>query len=354
MEIDKKQNIILKHKELILDLQNKIKNIESDIFNDVKNIMLQTNFVEVKTKDNIKEFYYILKAPTEQKWYVTGIKLDDKKEHQIGVINIEHIKECKDVKSIEPHKFFYKSKNIKINWETNDITKECLKYKPNNIINDGLVPVVGYCRLSQHNKNNLYDRQKNSITKKSLEDGCIVDEFFCETLSGDTPFNKRKEILSMIEYCSIHNINKIYISEFNRMGRSSKTILDGIKFLRKNGILSINVILENITIDENFITNNYKELKAFCKKAEEDRQNIIDRLNTGRDAYKEKIKQGLSVKPMGRPTGSKLNEEHFRIKYYKDIELLTQGVSYRKITTITGTSTTTLQRLNKMFNCKIN
>ena len=57
---------------------------------------------------------------------------------------------------------------------------------------------------------------------------------------------------------------------------------------------------------------------------------------------------------MGRPTGSKLNEEHFRIKYYKDIELLTQGVSYRKITTITGTSTTTLQRLNKMFNCKIN
>jgi DNA invertase Pin-like site-specific DNA recombinase len=344
MSISKKISNIKKYKDII-------KSAEIELFNDIKNLMLQTNFVEVKKTNGKKDFIYIMDFPNiENKWFITGIKNDNKKDIEIGIINIEYIKECENIKSIEPYIFFNNIKKQNINWYINDITQECLKYKHIENFNQetNCLQSVGYCRLSQ--KSN-YDRQKYNISSKSNIDGYIVKKIFCETLSGDTPFNKRKEILSLIEYCSTYNIHKIYVSEFNRLGRNTKTILDGISFLRKNGIKIIHIILENITIDEEYIKNNYKTLKSLCRKAEEDRENIINRLQMGLASHKEKLKMGMDVKPLGRKIGFRQDDKYYKEKYYKDIELLLSGTPQRQISTITGTSLSTIKRLNKRFKC---
>jgi DNA invertase Pin-like site-specific DNA recombinase len=351
-DINKKQKKISKYEILIQDLKNKIQDTNKELWNDVINIAQQTSFIEVKTSENVREYYYVSAIPTNDEWYIVGVKCDNKKNHQIGVVNVEHFKTSKTINAIQPDVFFVKANKIKIKWESTDLTKECLKYKPQNIVEDNNLPCVGYCRLSKANKNS-YDRQKNLINTTSNEDGYTVNEFFCETLSGDTPFNKRKEILALIEYCSLYNIKDVYVSEFNRLGRSTKTILDGIKFLRQNGIERIYIILENVLIDENYIVNHYNKLKELCRKAEEDRQNIINRMRMGYDAFIEKKALGLITKPQGRPVGSLRTDKQYQDIYVKEIELLKQGVSYRKISLITGTSINTIKRLNQRFQLNI-
>lgn len=350
MSIQKKLNTIKKYNSSILDLQDKIKCVEIELFNDIKLLLLQTNFVEIKYENGKKDFIYTMKIfDSDNKWYISGIKCDNKKNIEIGCIEIEHIEKCKDIKSIEPIIFFNVVKKLNINWQANDITQACLKNKPIDISDNDMLPSVGYCRLSK--KYGTYDRQQYNISNQSTKNGYKVNKFFCETLSGDTPFNKRDGILELIEYCSMYDIHKLYVSEFNRLGRTTKTILDGISFLRKNGIQIIHVVLENIIIDEDYIKNNYRELKHLCKKSEEDRENIVNRMHMGLMAYKEKLKNGENVKPLGRTVGFRYDENHYKEKYHKEIELLLQGVSQRQIETITGTSQSTIKRLNKMFKC---
>jgi DNA invertase Pin-like site-specific DNA recombinase len=350
MSVSKKLNTIKKYKNIILEIQNKI----NEIFNDIKLLMLQTNFVQIKTANGKSDFLYILNIHNiENKWYITGIRYGCKKDIEIGVIDIEYIKDCKDIISIEPYIFFNKIKKLNIDWNTNEITQSCIKHKPTDTFDSdsNFSLAVGYCRLSQKRRANTYNRQTFNISSKSIMDGYKVDIFFCEALSGDIPFNKRKEILSLIEYCSLHNIYKVYVSEFNRLGRSTKTILDGISFLRKNGIKTIHCILENVTIDEDYIKNNYKDLISLCNKSEEDRQNIVNRLSMGLKAYKDKLNKGEEIKPLGRSVGFRQDDNYYKEKYYKDIELLIQGVPYRQINTITGTSLSTIKRLNARFKC---
>ena len=71
----------------------------------------------------------------------------------------------------------------------------------------------------------------------------------------------------------------------------------------------------------------------------------------GLASHKEKLKMGMDVKPLGRKIGFRQDDKYYKEKYYKDIELLLSGTPQRQISTITGTSLSTIKRLNKRFKC---
>ena len=349
--IIKKQKELIKQYGLVNKLNIKIQQINVELWQEIKNQLLKTKFIQITNQNKIKEFYYIHNILDNTEYYITGIKIDDKKQFEFGVLNIEHCK-INEFNKIEPILFFKKTNKLKIDWDSNEIMQECFKYKPiEEIENDeNKLPCVGYCRLSKDkNSTHKYSRQQIIINELANKDGYQVTEFFNEILSGVIPLNERKEMMSLIEYCQLCNVKDLYISEFNRLGRNTKTILEGIKFLRKNGIDTIHIALENIVINENYIKSNFKQLKELCRKAEEDRQNIVNRLNMGRNAFKERIKLGLETKTLGRKVGYRKTETDYKKQYYKDIELLMEGLSTVKVSTITGTSHGTVKRLKKMF-----
>lgn len=120
--------------------------------------------------------------------------------------------------------------------------------------------------------------------------------------------------------------------------------MDAITFLLKQGISEIHVLRENIIITENYILENFRTLKNMAKKCEEDRNNISYRLKSGYMAYMEKVKNGEAEKP-GRKSTYKKPIEKYLEQYPKEINLLRQGFSMRKINAITGTALGTLQRI---------
>lgn len=52
---------------------------------------------------------------------------------------------------------------------------------------------------------------------------------------------------------------------------------------------------------------------------------------------------------VGRKVGYRKCEDELRAQYAKEIQLLRKGLSLRNVAAITGTSTTTLQRIKKLF-----
>lgn len=208
--------------------------------------------------------------------------------------------------------------------------------------------VVGYCRQSKNKAKNNYDRQVAIILNAVNKDNKTV-ELFKETLSGTIPVRGRNEIKRLLEYCKAYNVKELYISELDRLGRKADVILNGIAFLRKNEITSIHVVKEGIIINEDFLKEHYRTLKAMAKKCEDDREIILHRLNSGLNAHIEKIRTGELVNNLGRPYGTGKSDMEYKLEHKEVLDLLKSGVSMRKISLITGKSLSTVQRVKKRF-----
>ena len=201
----------------------------------------------------------------------------------------------------------------------------------------------------------MFDRQI-SLIKNFIErdNEYQLLECFTETVRGDTPLANRIIISDMLEYCSCHNVHTIVISELNRLGRTKQVILSSISFLRKHNINEIYVLKEGIIINEEFITNHYRQLNSFAKSCEDEYENIKYRMKEGYHAYIEKRKEAIengetNVPVLGRQNYHKKKDACLK-DYEKELDLLFKSkMSLRQVHTITGTSLGTLQKIKKMF-----
>ena len=74
---------IQKKLKTINNLRDKIQCAEIEIFNDIKLLLLQTNFVEIKYENGKKDFIYTMKIfDSDNKCYISGIKCDNKKKYR--------------------------------------------------------------------------------------------------------------------------------------------------------------------------------------------------------------------------------------------------------------------------------
>lgn len=330
-------------------IQQEIEKLKKEIYSYWK----ETNFLRVKS--NEKYCYYYLSSINDDDF--NGIKIDNIGNIYCGTINPNLFINADEYETITPNAFFSKLKSIGKTLDdiNNQIADECKKFKPEVIKEEHKKRIVGYCRLSNDsNCKNMFSRQINIMNNFANNVDNNVCELFTEIISGNVKANQRTVMNNMIEYCKINNITTVIISEINRLGRMKNVVLSTISYLFKNGIKEIYSIKENILINEDFLTNNYKTLNAIAQACQDEYDSIKYRMKEGYKAYAENRKKAINngennVPKLGRQ-GYIKDKHSYEEQYQKEIDLLKKNMSLRQINMITGTSVGTLMKLKKMFN----
>ena len=137
----------------------------------------------------------------------------------------------------------------------------------------------------------------------------------------------------------------LLVTEVSRLGRSTLEMLKALDMLHKHKVsvyiqnLNIETLLPDKTVNplSSLITTLLGELAAM------ERQNILDRLNSGRALY---IQKGGRL---GRNPGSFKSREQKKEEYKEAISLLKKGYSIRNVAKLTGRAVSTIQTIKKEF-----
>jgi DNA resolvase len=170
---------------------------------------------------------------------------------------------------------------------------------------------------------------------------------FEEKISGRKANLDRPVLLNCLEYCTNlqNKVDMLLVTEISRLGRSTLELLKALDTLHRHKVsvyiqnLNIETLLPDKTVNplSSLITTLLGELAAM------ERQNILDRLNSGRALYIEKGGR------LGRNPGSKKSLERKREEYKEAIALLKKGYSIRNVAKLTGRAVSTIQIIKKEF-----
>lgn len=207
--------------------------------------------------------------------------------------------------------------------------------------------VVIYSRVSSPNNRQSTERQVSDLQKFAADHRYSVCAVFEEKISGRKPNDDRPILSRCLQYCTTpdNHIDMLLITEISRLGRSTLELLKAIDLLHKHQVcvyiqnLNIETLLPDKTVNplSLLITTLLGELSAM------ERQNILDRLNSGRALYKEKGGR------LGRNPGSKKSREQKKEEYKEAIYLLKKGYSIRNVAKLTGRAVSTIQMIKKEF-----
>ena len=205
--------------------------------------------------------------------------------------------------------------------------------------------VVILARVSTNGQE--YDRQVNELMDYSNRVGWSVERVFANKVSGAAKNAERDEIRELVEYVKGHEIKGVLCLEISRLGRDTLEALKVIQTLNENGV-SLYVKNYNLeTLNPDGKVNPVASLicTILLEIASMERLTIKERMASGRDQYIAKCRQ-QGIK-MGRPSTYRKSDDAYKQQYSKEISLLKKGISLRNVSTITGTSINTLQKLKK-------
>ena len=90
------------------------------------------------------------------------------------------------------------------------------------------------------------DRQVKQLKDLAMRKGWEVEAVFREQGSGTMRNRDRKELIRMIEYLQTHHIDKVLVTEFNRLGRDfSQTFEVLVQF----NMLGVSLYVQNVDIE---------------------------------------------------------------------------------------------------------
>lgn len=203
--------------------------------------------------------------------------------------------------------------------------------------------VVLFCRVSTSGQE--YDRQVNELSALALGNGWSVEGIFAEKISGAKKNLERAELMKMVEFVEVNNIDKVLVTELSRLGRDTLQVLEVIELLNSKGIsLYIqNYGIETLTKEGKVNAMSQFMITILAEVARMERKTIRERVASGYINYR---KQGGQV---GRKVGYRKTEEQMKEQYTKEIQLLKKGLSLRNIHAITTTSINTLRKLKQMM-----
>lgn len=347
------KNRIEKLNESLKNIKEKIEVEKQTLRDEIINVLSKTHFARVRTTSGSIDYVYMSRVENkENSLSILGIKITNQgKQFSEGKLDIEYLTTFIDTcSSIEPTVFLGMAGRCITDWDGSPIRKDCsLYFTASQLLRKEPIGerAVAYCRESR--QDGKYDRQMKMIKDRAAQDNCEIVEWFKEKISGTTSLKDRNAIIELIEYCNLHRITTIYVSELDRLGRKAAVIQQGITFLRTNGIKLIVAVRQDMSIDENYLIYKKREFNAYCKMAEEDKDTIVKRMHEGYNAYLDRRKNGESNLKLGRPADYRKPSEKYLEQYSHEIQLLKEGVSYRTIRTITGTCLGTIKKLNSMF-----
>lgn len=207
------------------------------------------------------------------------------------------------------------------------------------------VVIIG--RVSTDHQN--YERQVVELTDYCNKVGWDVVEVFTNKVSGAESIENRSEILDMIEFVKMNDVQRVVCLEISRLGRNTLEALKVIQILNENKV-SLYIKNYNIeTLNPDGSVNPITSLicTILLEIASMERLTIKERMTSGRTQYIEKCKR--EGKKMGRPASYKKDVESYKSQYQREIGLLRKGVSLRNISAITGTAVNTVRKVKEMF-----
>lgn len=207
------------------------------------------------------------------------------------------------------------------------------------------VVIIG--RVSTDHQN--YERQVVELTDYCNKVGWDVVEVFTNKVSGAESIENRSEILDMIEFVKMNDVQRVVCLEISRLGRNTLEALKVIQILNENKVsLYIkNYNLETLNPDGSVNPITSLICTILHEIASMERLTIKERMTSGRKQYIERCRRD-GIK-MGRPASYKKDVESYKLQYQREIGLLRKGVSLRNISTITGTAVNTVRKVKEMF-----
>lgn len=203
--------------------------------------------------------------------------------------------------------------------------------------------VVIYARVSTREQD--YDRQLVELREYADRMGYDVVREFSEKVSGARKIEERTALTELLNFIKTTPVDKILIYECSRL---SRRVVDFLQIVEELTARRISVYihqngLETLTADgtPNSIANLVLGILAQFNSME--RNLIRSRMESGYNHYR------LSGGAVGRKVGYRKSEEQMKNDYKQEISLIKKGLSLRNIQKITGTSTTTLQKIKKII-----
>lgn len=204
--------------------------------------------------------------------------------------------------------------------------------------------VVIFARVSSTNRTQDYERQINDLQTLSTTNRWLVKAIFAEKISGAKKNTERTELMNMINYIKLHNINKVLVTELSRLGRDTLQVLQAIEILNQNkvSVYIQNYGIETLTAEGKINTMSQFLITILAEVARMERKTIRERIESGYNNYR---KNGGKV---GRKTGYMKSDETMKKEYAEELRLLRRGYSLRNVAKLTHTSINTLRKLNKL------
>ena len=206
------------------------------------------------------------------------------------------------------------------------------------------VVIIG--RVSTDHQN--YERQVVELTDYCNKVGWDVVEVFTNKVSGAESIENRSEILDMIEFVKMNDVQRVVCLEISRLGRNTLEALKVIQILNENKVsLYIkNYNLETLNLDGSVNPITSLICTILLEIASMERLTIRERMNSGRTQYIERCRrEGIK---MGRPATYKKELDTYKQQYQKEIGLLKRGISLRNVASITGTSVNTIRKIKEL------
>lgn len=203
--------------------------------------------------------------------------------------------------------------------------------------------VVIYARVSTQGQE--YDRQLEELRNYAKGMGYTVLREFSEKISGAKKIAEREEMTELLDFVRANTVDKVLIYECSRLSRRAVDFLALVEefterkislYIHQNG-------LETLTPEGEVNPIAQLVLGILAQFNSMERSLIRSRMESGYIHY---INNGGKV---GRKVGYRKSDEQMREQYRKQISMLKKGMSLANVSALTGTSTTTLQKIKRLI-----
>ena len=228
-----------------------------------------------------------------------------------------------------------------------------IKMKQKRFETKDMETAVIFARVSSSGDRQTTERQILDLTDYADRNGMRVEQIYEEHISGAKKNHERPVLQECLAYCVENSVSVLLVSELSRLGRNVDEVLANIRFAKVNH-LNIFFQKEGISI----YGNDGKEnayltimIAVLGTAAQMERENIHYRLQSGRKAYVNKNKKATGKSGLGRRVGYKKPTTDYENEYKDVIKMLRKGYPIRTISSLTGRSLATIQKVKNMF-CK--
>ncbi len=168
---------------------------------------------------------------------------------------------------------------------------------------------VIYARVSSSNGTQDYQRQINDLSTFAVANNMTVEAIFAEKISGTKKNQDREELMKMIDFVNVNQVDKVMVTELSRLGRDTLQVLQTIEILNQH---KISLYIQNYNIETLTPAKEINPMSQFlitilAEVARMERKTIRERVASGYENYRN------SGGKVGRKVGFTKSDEAMRV-----------------------------------------